>query len=191
MKNLIDELHEDHIKCSNVLDQLADQLKIIHRGKAADYQLLLDAVNYLENFPDYVLVPMEDMIFKESAENHILDGLKNTVRRFRGENHELRSLVHKLHDYIDAAMEGIIIEKDKLERQLEKCIERQREHMDIEEYIIFPHLRKNMTAKQLKNISATFQNQASTLNSDKLSYKFSELYNRITNICDINSKKPH
>lgn len=148
MGNLIDELHNDHIKCSKVLDLLAEQLDYIHTGKSADYNLMLDAVCYLENYPDYVLSPLEEVIFEESIENKIFKELYYTVKRFRSENHELKVLTRKLHDYIEAVLEDRIFEKEPFERQLETCIQRQRDHMYAEESQIFPLLRKKLSPHQ-------------------------------------------
>lgn len=191
MGNLIDELHNDHIKFSKVLDLLAEQLDIIHKGKSADYHLMLDAVGYIENYPEFALVPKEDAIFKESTENHNSVELNDTIKRLRSENHELRALTHKLHDYIDAALEDSIFEKEPFERQLETCIQRQRDYMNAEEGIVFPLLRKKLSAKQLKQISRDFQTRTSTLICHSLSCKYGELYYRITDADDPHNRRTH
>ena len=191
MENLIDELHKDHIKFSKVLDLLAEQLDIIQKGKPADFYLLLDAVSYIENYPEYALVPKEDAIFKNSTENHNFVALNNTIKRLRSENHELRALAHKLHDYIDAALEGSIFEKELFERQLETCIQRQRDHMNKEEGIVFPLLKRKLSAKQLRQINKDFQTQTKTLTCQDLSCKYSELYHRITDMYDSNYRQTH
>ena len=189
MENLIDELHKDHIKFSKVLDLLAEQLDIIQKGKSADYHLMLDAVNYIENYPKYALVPKEDAIFKKSNEIQYFVGLYHIIKRLRSENHELRALAHEVHDYIDAALEGSIFEKEPFERQLETCIERQREHLNTEEGIVFPLLKRKLSAKQLQQISKDFQTRINTLNCHDLSCKYGELYHRITDAYDSNYRR--
>ncbi len=191
MESLIDELHNDHIKCNNVLDLLAEQLNKIHNGKSADYRLMLDAVSYLETNLEYALIPKEDVIFKESTENYDIEELNDTIQQFRSENHEIMVLIHNLRNYIDAALEDSIFEKKPFERQLEKCIQRQREHMNTEENIIFPLLRKIMSEEQLKKISTDFESQTNIMSSDNTSYKYTEFYHRITDNSDPNIHKAH
>ncbi len=191
MENLIDELHRDHIKFSKVLDLLADQLDIIQKGKSADYHLMLDAVSYIENYPKYELVPKEDAIFKKSTENQNFEGLSNTIKQLRSENHELRALARELHDYIDAALEDSIFEKEPFERQLETCIQRQRDHLNTEEGIVFPFLKRKLSAKQLQQISKDFQTQTNTLICHDLTCKYGELFDRITDANDSNYRRTH
>lgn len=141
MQNLIDELHTDHIKFGNVLDMLSEQLDIIQEGHSPDYHLLLHAVNFIEHYRDFALAPKEDAIFRDSTKDHTYVEVNEAINRLRTDNHELKQLAHKLHDYIDAALEDVIFEKEIFEKSLETCIDRQREHMNTEENILFPLLR--------------------------------------------------
>lgn len=180
MEDLIDELHADHIKFSRVLDLLAEQLERIKNEKSADYYLMLDAVNYIENYAEFALVPKEDAIFKKSSEDDSFVELRGTIRLLRSDNNEIKALAHKLHDYINAVLEDSIFEKEKFEQKLEACIQRQRDHMHMEEIIIFPLLRKRLSAEQLNEICVDYKSNVSTLISDSFSSQYSDLYNRIT-----------
>ena len=51
MENIIDYIKNGREKISKVLDYLSDQLELLHNGGDVDYLILLDAVNFLENFP--------------------------------------------------------------------------------------------------------------------------------------------
>lgn len=147
MKNLIDEIYKDHIEFSKILDLLAEQLDIIHTGNSADYHLMLDAVSYIENYPEIAFIPIEDAVFKVLNENYNFVELNDAIKRLRADHHELKALTHKVHDYIDAALEDSIFEKKSFEQQLESCIQRQRDHMTAEENIIFPLLKNNCRQK--------------------------------------------
>ena len=191
MENLIDELHKDHVKFSKVLDLLAEQLEKIRIGKSADYYLMLDAVSYIENYPEFELISKEDAIFNESTEDNDLTELNDTIQQLRSEHHELRALTHKLHDYISAALEDTIIEKESFEKQLETCIQRQRGHMYAEKGMVFPLLRKIFSVEQLRQISRNFQTQSNSTNSNSESRKYSELYHRITELKDSDLQRTH
>jgi hemerythrin-like domain-containing protein len=180
MEDIIDELHHDHIKFSKVLDLLAEQLERIKNGNFADYYLMLDAVNYIENYTEFALIPKEDAIFKKSYEDDSFVELRGTIRLLRSDNNKLKALAHKLHDYVNAVLEDSIFEKEKFEQKLEACIQRQRDHMHMEEIIIFPLLKKRLSAEQLNEICVDYKSKSSTLIPDSFSSQYSDLYNRIT-----------
>ena len=179
MGNLIDELREDHIKFNKVLDLLADQLDLIQQGKSADYYLMSDAVSYIEHYPEFAFVPKENAIFKQFIESHNFVELKDTIKRLRSENHELRALAHKLREYIDAVLEDSIFEKEAFEQQLETCIQRQRDHMDTEENVIFPLLKRKLSQDQFEKMNKDFQAKKNKT-SENLSCKYGGIYHSIT-----------
>ncbi len=151
MQNLIDELHTDHIKFGKILDLLSEQLDLIHKGHSPDYHLLLNAVNFIEHYREFALAPKEDAIFRNSTKGPTYIEVNEAINRLRTDNHELKLLAHKLHDYIDAALDDVIFEKEPFEKHLETCIERQREHMNTEENILFPLLKHHSTNLHYKN----------------------------------------
>ena len=178
--DLIDELHHDHIKFSKILDLLDEQLGHIQNGKSPDYHLMLDAVSYIENYAEFALIPKENAIFKKSSEDDSFVELKGTIKLLRSDNHELRALAHKLHDYIHAVLEDSIFEKERFERKLATCIQRQRDHMHMEEIIIFPLLRKRLSREQRKELSVDYKANSNRQISENISEKYNELYKKIT-----------
>jgi len=191
MDDLIEELQADHIKFSMVLDLLAEQLEHIQEGKSADYHLMLDAVNYIENYAEFALVPKENAIFKKSSEDDSFVDLRGTIKLLRSDNYELKYLARKLHNYINAVLEDSIFEKEKFERRLEACIQHQRDHMHMEEIIVFPLLRKRLSAEQIKNLSVDYKARSSTLISNNISDKYSKLYDQMTASRNSSSRSIH
>ena len=45
-------LHNEHIYMSNLLDSVEEQIAQIQAGREADFNLLLDIVDYMKSFPD-------------------------------------------------------------------------------------------------------------------------------------------
>jgi branched-chain amino acid transport system ATP-binding protein len=191
MDDLIEELHADHIKFSLVLDLHAEQLDRIHEGKSADYHLMLDAVSYIENYAEYSIVPKEDAIFKRSSEDDSFVELKGTIKLLRSDNYELKSLARKLHHYINAVLEDSIFEKENFERKLEACIQHQRDHMHMEEIIVFPLLRKRLSAEQIRKMGIDYKSKSSTLISNTISDKYNKLYDQMTASRSSSSRNIH
>ncbi len=162
MENIIDYIKNGREKVGKVLDFLSDQLELLHNGEDVDYLALLDAVNFIEAYPDSFLIPKENAIFRESTEKYNFYGFNSLINQYRAENTELKALAKSLREYVKAAMGDTVFEKKIFEEQLDTCIQRQREHMDTEVNTILPLLKLMLTTNQIKKLSKNFK---SNLNS--------------------------
>ena len=145
MENLIDKLHGEYIKCSKLLNQLTDELEKIQKGKSADYYLMLEAITYLKNYSEPPLVNKKQTNCIDPPKSQRIDELNEIAIHFYAEISELKNLTHKVHDYINAAIEDCMFAKEPFEYKLKKCIQRQRDHLDTGEYVILPLLEEQIS----------------------------------------------
>lgn len=167
MDNIIDYIKNGREKISKVLDYLSDQLELLHNGGDVDYLILLDAVNFLENYPDSFLVPKENAIFEKSIENYNFFGYNKLINEYHAENAELKTLLKGLREYINAAMGDVVIEKEKFEQQLDTCIQCERKLVDTEINHILPLVDLMLTREQIKALSKSFKSDIN--NYDEMS----------------------
>ena len=157
MDNIIDYIKNGREKISKVLDYLSDQLELLHNGGDVDYLILLDAVHFLETYPDSFLVPKENAVFEKSTENYNFFGYNKLINEYRAENAELKTLLKGLREYINAAMGDVVFEKEKFEHQLDTCIQLERKHVDTEINHILPLVDLMLTRGQIKALSKSFK----------------------------------
>ena len=50
MHSLLDQLHQDHVNCARLLDVLNGQWASLANDGDADYRLVLDVLDYIEEF---------------------------------------------------------------------------------------------------------------------------------------------
>lgn len=60
---IIKRIHQDHVNFTRLLDLLDEQIKALEHGKETDYDLVLDIMFYMINYPDITHHPTEERIF--------------------------------------------------------------------------------------------------------------------------------
>src|SRR5678815_1568332 len=62
--------HAEHLNFVALLDVLEAELDRFSRGKAPDYELMLDIMFYMTHYPDVLHHPKEDVAFGRIAARH-------------------------------------------------------------------------------------------------------------------------
>ena len=130
-------LHNEHIYMFSLLDSLAEQVGFIVGGKDADYALLQDILDYMQNFPDRYHHPKEDLIYQRMALRD--ETIAAEVAALLDEHRLLVSLSNRLAEAIaDVHMMPTVLKKARvgeLCNEYEVCLRR---HINTEESKILP-----------------------------------------------------
>lgn len=130
-------LHNEHIYMFNLLDSLAEQVGLIVNGKDADFALLLDIIDYMQNFPDRYHHPKEDLIYQRMALRDA--AIAAEVAALLDEHRLMIKLGNRLADAIDDVhMMPTVLKKARVGElcdEYESCLRR---HINIEESKILP-----------------------------------------------------
>jgi hemerythrin-like domain-containing protein len=133
----VQALHNEHIYMFNLLDSLSEQVALIVSGGDADYNLLLDIVDYMQNFPDRYHHPKEDLIYQRMALRD--DDIARDVFALLDEHRVLHKLSISLAEAINDVHDmPTVLKKERageLCAQYEACL---RQHINIEEAKILP-----------------------------------------------------
>ncbi len=87
MTNVIDQLHADHINIAKVIDLLKKQYEEMSGDGSPDFNLMLDILDYIHSYPDYIHHPKENVVFKVYLEHH--DDLQETIDHLLKEHQEM------------------------------------------------------------------------------------------------------
>lgn len=63
MSNLVEQIHQDHVNVSKVLDLIEAEVGRARDEQAPDLELLEDAMRYMVNYSDLIHHPKEDSMF--------------------------------------------------------------------------------------------------------------------------------
>jgi hemerythrin-like domain-containing protein len=174
---VIDDLHQDHINISRVLDLLEQQLARMKADERPDYFLMSKVVEYIQEYPDTFHHPQEDAIFTVYLESH--EKGQDELESLRREHEELSKLTTDLREAVDCMFHGGVVCRDDFVWQVEDYIQRQRAHMDREESEVFPMLEKTLTAADWARVEEIMPNQADPVFGSSLKSQYDTLYRRI------------
>jgi hemerythrin-like domain-containing protein len=136
MAKPIDEWHAEHVNFSQLLGLLERELARFHEGERADYELMLDIVDYLRYYPDRVHHAREDVAFERLVAHD--PGLRVRVNRLLQEHRVIAragdELFRLLTDVVDEAM----VLRDEVEAAAATYLVYYRHHLGTEEREIMP-----------------------------------------------------
>lgn len=133
----IQALHNEHAYMFNLLDSLAEQVALIGSGDEADFSLLLDIVDYMQNFPERFHHPKEDLIYQRMALRD--DQFAREVTGLMDEHKQLERLMDRLANAIkDVHTMPTVLKKQRAAQLCEEYEAGMRSHILNEEERIFP-----------------------------------------------------
>jgi hemerythrin-like domain-containing protein len=174
---VIDDLRQDHINISRVLDVLEQQLARLESGERPDYYLMTKSAEYIQEYPDIFHHPREDAMFAVYLEDH-KEG-REQIEALQKEHEELRALTVSLRETVECLFHGGVVGRDEVLDQITHFIDRQREHIGKEESEVFPMIKAALTAEQWGRIDAMVPVVADPVFGPNLKSQYESLYRRI------------
>ncbi len=130
-------LHNEHAYMFKLLDSLDEQAGMITRGEDADFGLLLDIVDYMQNFPSRYHHPKEDLIYQRMALRDDVSALE--VAALLEEHRVLERLLARLADAIrDVHTMPTVLKKQRVGETCSQYEQLLKEHINTEESRILP-----------------------------------------------------
>ena len=152
MGTILDKLHNDHKNFSTLLVFLEQQLGLLEKCEAADLNTVLEAVEYMKNYPDLVHHPLENVVFQYYLDHY---GSENEdVIEIMHEHAELPVLTNTLLSIVSGVLADIPQERNVLCDSLKDYIATQKEHMNTEEAKIYPLLTSSFSEQDWNNIES-------------------------------------
>lgn len=180
MSNVIDQLHADHINIAKVIDLLKKQYEQMNGDGSPDFSLMLDILDYIHSYPDYIHHPRENVVFKVYLEQH--DELQETIAELMKEHKEMAERTRDLYEEIDGILNDSMVDKQELKNKIATFIQQQMQHMDTEEGAVFPTLRTVLTPEEFDRIETELPSREDPLFGDVVQKRFEALYEHITHM---------
>ena len=128
--------HAEHVNFARLLDLLEGQFDLFHKGKAPNYELMLDIMFYMTHYPDVLHHPKEDLAFAR-LRKYDADA-RPIVDRLAEQHARLKAAGDALALALDDIVNGSITSRDHVERPGRSYIADFREHMNCEETTVLP-----------------------------------------------------
>lgn len=148
---MLASLHQDHLNISRLLTVLDRVITDIDDERPVRYQLVRDVLNYMTNVSDVYHHPKEDIIY-EYYVVYRTDDVCPVTKELTQQHTLIVEQGNSLLELINMVLMDAVIPLDKVKSELKQYIELQRSHLDYEEAIVFPILRKAMTEDDWRNL---------------------------------------
>ena len=179
MSQVIAALNRDHANVAKLLDLLESEILAIEVGKTPDYSLLRKIMQYITQYPDTFHHPKEDLIFAQ------------LVRREPEVHADVEAL---LNEHVSLGVAGLEFECSLLTTNIDSVNVREglaavgfayirvlREHMLIEEGILFPIAMEVLTKEDWKLIEEQVDTFEDPLFGSVIADEYQKLYGLIIN----------
>ena len=152
LPDILAMLDSEHRYIHVLLDTLEQQVGRLQPGKIADYQLMLDVVEYLTQYPDQYHHPREDLLFGCLARND--RGFRKHEKRLEREHQTIKTYNEQLFGELRGIVAGRRVQQHQLRRSLQRYVSGYRRHLEFESQEIFPRARGRINKREMQKISA-------------------------------------
>jgi len=147
---MLDRLLVEHDRILRKLNLLERQYLDMCRGMEPDYSLMRSIVVYIQEYPEQIHHPLEDMVFSILLER--VDDVE-FVQKLMTEHTQLETDTRILRDSLESLSSGIV-SREELVRQLSKFLVGQRRHIYTEEVDVYPLVQNVLTKEDWQRIQS-------------------------------------
>lgn len=139
--NMLNRLELEHGQLLRKLNFLELQYLEMCRGDTPDYSLMRNIIIFVQEYPEQIHHPLEDMIFSILLER--VDDV-GSVQELISEHTHLETVTRELRDSLDSISSGTV-DTEKLKQQLSTFLVAQRKHIYTEETEVYPLVKSALT----------------------------------------------
>jgi len=179
MSNPIDQIHEDHVNTSRILDLIENEIERARSEEMPNLELLEDAMRYMVNYPDLVHHPKEDAMFTRLIQKQ--PDATRDVEALRDEHLELASLSGAFLEIVTAAESGEFVLRTEVIQRGSEYVEKLRAHMDKEESGLLKLAQTTLTEQDLEDINSDYATVRDPLMEESLAQQYAAIYRSLFN----------
>lgn len=177
MPAILDVLKAEHKGMAKVLKVLEEELSTFEKGDAPDYELILMALDYLQDFPEKVHHPKEDLIYRQLASKR--EDIVTELADLEAEHREIAALVAGFRQVVDRILEEEEVSREVLLQRGQDLLNTHWAHMREEEERFFPISDRCLGPADWAEISLEASDVADPVFAARESSHFESLRKRI------------
>ena len=174
MHRILEQLHRDHLRLTQLLDLMERQLDLFHEGEEPEFELLIDMLDYLENYADCVHHRAEDFIFDAYGADH--PEHRAVIDELESQHHTLSEMTRKFRHALEGIMQGAVQRRDEVERLGRDYLSLQRQHLETEEQGLFPALEGAISDRLLDDLESKLPDRGDPLFDERVKDHYRMLY---------------
>ena len=165
----LDSLYKDHDNLRKVL-YLFEQLVIdIYRGNSQDYQSLQRILVYIQEYPDRVHHPAEDVMFAVILSNaSCTRKYREDINTLMRDHSEIEGMTRKAIAAVESQLVSSQPDISGIGTHLSTLLNRQRSHLLFEEMNIYPFIEDYLDEEDWDQVSALYSSDEDPLFGDNV-----------------------
>lgn len=160
MTQLMNELHQDHQQISVLLTILKNKLATLESGARPNFALMGEVVDYLSDYAGSCHHEREDVLYHYLLKHYPAHA--QMVQQQLDEHRELARLTQEMGRATSAAIMDAPIALGEFARLLSRFIEKQQQHLSVEEHKLYPLAQRCLSPEDWSAITAQLPLPAST-----------------------------
>ena len=179
MNELMKGLQREHKGHKQLLTLLEGKLARLKQNIPLDFNLLNDAIDYIENYAGRYHHPKEDIIYHYMVDNQL--DPKKYFTKIIEEHTRLEQITTQLKTSLQSILLDAITSTSSFMLELEEFIRVHQQHLHQEDTIIFPQIEHNLTENDWNKILPQMPNQEDDpLFGTQVQAEYLELYHRLS-----------
>ena len=171
-------LHDDHRHVERLLDMMDAELDKLHSGGVPDFALVVDVMDYMTHFPDFVHHPREDLIYRQLQEAD--PGSRRSVAAALAEHEEISDHGARFLKALRRSLADIVLRRELLETEGRVYIDQQRRHMELEESVLFPRIMETLNEDDWLAVEEALKSREDPVFGTFVLRIYRSLYERMT-----------
>ena len=145
-------IKDEHKYTLMLLSVLREQLAEFDIGKSPDYQLMLDIMNYMANFPDKFNHPAKTSLIESIIKKS--DGEGTELEDLLAEKRQINDLAHEVIQALKSLLkESTMLKEEQLKIFSKNYVELIEAHIEIESRLLFRQARQYLSADELQEFT--------------------------------------
>jgi hemerythrin-like domain-containing protein len=169
--------HREHMRFAQLLDFVEKEMTKFHSGGQPDYELMRDAVHYLQHYANRFHHPREDVAFERMVARY--PDKQVAIARLLQEHRVIDVAGTELLAYLQAILGDTIVQRDKIEAAAATYLVYYRHHLATEEAEILPLAANLLTPEDWAAVAAAVPAGPDPLFGDDISARYRDLYAQI------------
>lgn len=177
MSKYIAQWQEEHANFGRLLVLLEAQIALFHQGERPDYDVMLDIMYYMTQYPNRFHHPREDLAFGRLVEHDA--STKAAVDDLARQHKVIMESGANLLEDLGAIVSGAVMTRETVESQAQTYITYMRNHMTKEEAELFPLAHRLLKGEDWRLIDAAIRLIDDPLFGDVVEQRFRSIHHHI------------
>jgi len=174
---LLAQLRQDHLNIAMLLEMIEQELAAFDAGDNPDYEVMFDVMHYLNNYPDDIHHPNEDLLFQRLLDRE--SALRTTIEKLFAEHERLAKQGYELQLLLEQIVGDAFVERAVLHDKLFAYLNMFKNHIGTEEREVFPGAERVLGTRDWLALNAEFAERADPLFGDIIGHEYQAIADRL------------